>query len=79
LFCIDRRFLVVAASDLEANGLPEDLFERRDVAVCGPDLELRIACRAQPGEIVVAARVEIQASQCLCVTAIQALGKADHR
>ena len=45
----------------------------------GPELQLHIACRAQLHQVVVAAIVELQAGDGLCVTAIEALRQAQYR
>ena len=47
LFNMCGAFLVVAAGDLESNGLAEHLLERRDVPVRGPQLELGVAVGAR--------------------------------
>ncbi len=69
------RALVVAARDLEAQGLPEQLLERRHVPVRGPELELGVAGRAQAREIVVAARIQVDAGERLGVAAVEPLGE----
>ena len=68
--------LVVGPRDLETYRLAEHPFEWRHVPVRRPQLELRIAGRAQAGEIVVAARIEIDAGERLGVAAVEALGEA---
>jgi len=45
----------------------------------GPQLQLHIARRAQLHQVVVAAIVELQAGDGLCVTAIEALRQAQYR
>jgi hypothetical protein len=45
----------------------------------GPELELRIAVRAEPGEIIVATWEEIDARERLRVTAVQPLREPDNR
>src|SRR5688572_206180 len=49
--------LVIGAGDFESHRLVEHRFQRPDMAVCGPELELRVAGCAQPREVVVAARI----------------------
>ena len=49
------------------------------MAVRGPELELRVAGCAQPREVVVAARIEIDAGQRLGVAAVETLRQPDHR
>ena len=44
--------------------------------VSGPQFELRITVRPQPGKIVVAARKEIDSGERLRVAAIEAFGQA---
>jgi hypothetical protein len=74
-----RLILVVVAGDFEADRLVEQLLERCDVAVRGPEFELRVPRRAEPGEVVVASRIEIDARQCLGVAPVEPLGKPEHR
>ena len=70
--------LVIVAGDFEAQRLAEHGFERRDVAVGGPELELGVARGAQPRQVVVAPRIQVDAGQRLRVAAIQAFGEPDH-
>jgi hypothetical protein len=72
-------FLVVAAGDLESNGLAEHPLERADVPVGGPQLELGVAVGAETREVVVAPRIEVQPGECLSMTAVQSLRETDHR
>ena len=72
-------FLVVGAGDLETNGPAEHLFERAHVPVRGPELELGVAVGAEPCEVVVAARVEIDPGDGLRVAAIEPFGQPHHR
>ena len=60
-------------------GFAQHFLERRDVPMRRPQLQFRVAVRAQAGQIVVAAREEIDARERLRVAAIQALGQPDHR
>src|SRR5262245_53039755 len=78
LLSMCRRFLV-GPGDLEAERLAEHLLERRHVPMGGPELQLRVAVRPETSEVVVAARVEIEATEGLGVAAIQALGQAHDR
>jgi len=71
--------LVVAAGNLESNGLAEQLFERAHVPVRGPELELGVAVGTETCEVVVAARIEVQPRDCLGVTPVQPLRETDHR
>jgi hypothetical protein len=70
--------LVIVAGDFEAQRFPEHGFERRDVAVGGPELELGVAGGAQAGQVVVAAGVEVDAREGLRVAAIQPFGESNH-
>ena len=72
-------FLVLGAGDFEANRQVELPLERRHVTMSGPQLQLRIAIRAKPGEVVVAARKEVNPGERLRVAPIEALGKPDNR
>jgi hypothetical protein len=74
---IDDR--VIADGDFETNRFAEHPFERHDVAMRRPYLQLRVAGRAEPGEIVVGARIEIDSGQCLRVAAIEPFGQSNHR
>ncbi len=49
----------------EPDRFAEHRLERRDMPVRGPQFQLRVSGRAQAGEIVVAARVEIDSGQSL--------------
>jgi hypothetical protein len=69
-----RLTLEIVVGDFEANWLPEYRFERGHVAVCGPQFELRVAGGAQAREVIVAARVEVHARQCLRVAAVETFG-----
>jgi hypothetical protein len=71
-------FLVVLAGNLESHWLTQDGFERRDVPVRRPELELRVARRAQPREVVVAAWVQVDSFECLRVAAIEPFGESNH-
>jgi hypothetical protein len=64
------------AADFDSERLSCHAFERRGVSRGGPDLQLHIARRAQPHQVVVAAIVEFQAGDRLCVAAIEALRQA---
>ena len=69
---------MVATCDLEANGLPEHRLEWCDVAMRRPELELRVATRAQPREVILAMRVQIHTGQRLRMAAVEALGQTNH-
>ena len=71
--------LVLGAGDFEADGQIELPLERRHVPMCGPQLQLRIAVCAKPGEVVVAARKEVNPGERLRVAPIEAFGKPDDR
>src|SRR5512145_2298794 len=58
LFSMCLAFLVVRPRDFEPDRLAEELLERSGVPVSGPELQFRVAGRAQSGEIIVAARIE---------------------
>ena len=75
---VGRAPLVIVAGDFEAQGFAEHGFERRDVTVGGPELELGVAGGAQPRQVIVAARIEVDAGQRLRVAAIQPLGEPYH-
>src|SRR4029078_4269540 len=79
LFNIRCVFLVLGAGDFEADRQIELPLERRHVTMCGPQLQLRIAVRAKPGEVVVTARKEVDAGERLRVAPIEALGEPDDR
>jgi hypothetical protein len=72
----DRSLIV--ASHLEADSLAEHFFEGRDVPVRGPELELGITGRAEARQIVITARIQIDAVKRLRVTAIQSFGQTHH-
>src|SRR5213083_2108616 len=74
-----RLFSICVAADFESERLPGHAFERRGMPRGGPQLQLHIARRAQVHEVVVAAIVELQAVDGLCVTAIEALRQAQYR
>ena len=71
--------LVIARDDFEANRLLEHLFKRADVPVGGPELELRVAGRAQARQVIVAPRVKIDPGEGMRVAPVEPLGKARHR
>src|SRR5918996_3013289 len=72
-------FLVRGARDFEADWLAEDGFERRDVAVRGPQLQLDVTGRTKARQVVVAARIQIDPRDRLRVAAIESFGQADDR
>jgi hypothetical protein len=72
-------FLVVGPRDFEPDGLPQQFFERRDVPVRGPELELGIPGRPQPCKVIVFARVEIDSLERSRVTAVETFREPDHR
>jgi hypothetical protein len=65
LLSIREGFLVIADGDFETDRFAEHALERRDVPVRGPDLELRVPGGAEPCEIVVSARVEVDPRESL--------------
>ena len=75
---IDRLCFVVVAGDFESDRLAEHIFEGRDVSICGPQLELGVARRAQAGQVVVAPGIEVDARQRLGVAAVETFGEAHH-
>src|SRR5688572_18756557 len=79
LVSMRERFLVIGAGDFEADRLAQHGLERGDMPVCGPELQLRVAGGAQASEIIVAARIQLQAGQGLGMAAIETLGQTDHR
>ena len=75
---VDRTSFVVVAGDFEANRLAKDVFEGCDVAVRRPQLELGVARGAQSRQVVVAARIEVDARERLGVAAVEAFGEPNH-
>jgi len=78
-----ERFLVIADGviadgDFETNRFAEHPFERCDVAMRRPHLELCIAGGAEPGQVVVGAWIEIDSGQCLRVAAIESFRQSNH-
>src|SRR6478672_6146517 len=63
LFGIRRLFLVIGPGHLEADGGFQLAFERCDVTMRGPELQLGVAPCLQAGEVVLAARQKIDAGQ----------------
>ena len=72
------RLPLEVARHFEPDGLAEESFERRNVPVRRPQLEFRVAVRAQAGEIIVTTREQIESAERLRVAAIQALGEPHH-
>ncbi len=72
-------FLEVAPGEFEAYGPAEDALERAHVPVRRPKFELSFVGRAEPREVIVAARVEIYSGDRLRVAAIEPFGKSHHR
>jgi hypothetical protein len=64
-----------AGGDLETNRLLELAFERGHVPVGRPELELGVATRPKPREVVVSARKQIDRSECLRMAAVEAFGQ----
>jgi hypothetical protein len=73
LFNIRYVSLAVGTGDFEANGLVELPLERRDVTVRRPQLQLGVAAGAQPRQVVVATRKQIDCGKRLRVAAIEPL------
>src|SRR4051812_13182601 len=67
LFSMCQVILEFDARDFEADGPFEFALERRDVAIRGPELQLRVAAGPEPREIVLAARKEVDAAERLGV------------
>jgi hypothetical protein len=63
LFNIRHVFLLDRARDFEPDRMLEQRFHWRRVTLGGPELELRIAGRAQSNQIVVAARKDVDAAE----------------
>jgi hypothetical protein len=59
-------------SDFEPERLAGHALERRGVPRCGPELQLGVARRAQLQQVVVAAVVDLDAGDALCVAAVEA-------
>jgi hypothetical protein len=70
---------VIVAGDLEAERFAENSFEGGDVTVRGPQFELRVAGGAEAGQVVIAARVQVDAGERLGVAAVEAFGEPHHR
>lgn len=70
-------FLVRGAGDFETNRHRQFLLERRDVTMSGPQLQLCVAVGAQPRQVVVAARKQIDAGKRLRVTAVKSFSQSD--
>src|SRR3954470_15981231 len=66
-----RLFSICVAADFDAERLSCQSFEWRAVSRGGPQLELRIAGRAQLQQVVVAAVVQLEPADRLCVTAVE--------
>ena len=49
------------------------------MAMRGPQLELGIAGRAQPRQVIGPARIQVDAGDGLRVTPVEPLGQSDHR
>ena len=60
-------------SDFEPERLAGHALERRGVPRRGPELQLGVARRAQLQQVVVAAVVDLEAGDALCVAAVEAL------
>jgi hypothetical protein len=71
--------LVIPAGHFKANGFLQNGFEWSDVPMRGPQLELGIARRAEPREIIVIARKEVDAGERLRVAPVEPLGQPYHR
>ena len=67
------------AADFEPKRFAGHAFKGRGVPRRGPELQLRVACRAQLQQVVVAAIVELEAGDGLRVTPIQALREPQNR
>lgn len=70
-------FLVRAAGNLEADGQCQLLLQRGDMAVSGPQLQLRIAIGAQPREVIVAARKQVDSAQRLRMTSVESFSQSN--
>jgi len=66
-------------ADLDAERFPRERLERRGVPRGGPQLQLRVARRAQLQQVVVAAVVKLEARDRLRVAAIEAFREAQNR
>ena len=76
---ISSTFLVVGARYLEAQRTPEDRFERRHMAVRGPEFELRVPGRTEPYQVIVGARINLDPRERLRVAAIEPFREPDDR
>src|SRR6186997_958586 len=71
LFSMRRLFLVVGAGHFKADRQIELPLERRHVTMGGPQFELRITRGAEPGEVVVATRKQVNPRQRLGMAAVE--------
>ena len=71
--------LVVGARHFEANGRVQLPLEWRDVAMGGPELELRIAAGVEARQVVRPTREEINAAERLRVAPIEPLREPHDR
>jgi len=71
--------ILVRARDFETNWQRQLLLERCDVTMSGPQFELRVSVRSQSGEIIVAAREQVDAGECLRVAAVEPFGQPHNR
>src|SRR3954471_12186372 len=74
-----RLFSICVAADFDPERLSCESFEWRGVTRRGPELQLRVARRAQLQQIVVAAVVELEAGDRLRVAAVEALREPEDR
>jgi hypothetical protein len=71
--------LVIAAGYLETYRLFQKRLERGGVTMSSPELEFGVTGCAQPRKIIVVARIQVDAGECLGMTAVQAFRKPYHR
>ena len=70
--------LEFGASHFEADRLSENAFERADVPMRRPELQFRVPAGTQACEVVVAARIEIDAGERLGVAPVEPLADGHH-
>jgi hypothetical protein len=72
-------FSIRVSADLDPQWLAGHALERRGVPRRGPQLELRVPRRPHLQQVVVAAIVQLEPDDRLCVTAIETLGEPQNR
>jgi len=70
--------LVIGARHFETDGPVEHRFERADVPVGGPQLQLRVPSGPQAREIIVIARIEVDPRERLRMAPVEAFSEPYH-